>query len=171
MASRSISFAIAAIRPTVLTAVYRASGNLLTVKEVANHQHLSTTIDYVRGPEAASHHRTRVAALQSAFLGHIERPLEPEGEIMGPRESRCVPTGKAVSMFGFDCKDPYSGIAPGSHAGDLCNYFLGCFTCPNAIVTPDPASLARLLKARDHLRSASAYLHPSRSSRSWRRIS
>ena len=155
-------FAIAAIRPTVLTAVYRASGNLLTVKEVANHQHLSTTIDYVRGPEAASHHRTRVAALQSAFLGHIERPLEPEGEIMGPRESRCVPTGKAVSMFGFDCKDPYSGIAPGSHAGDLCNYFLGCFTCPNAIVTPDPASLARLLKARDHLRSASAYLHPSR---------
>jgi len=45
-------FAIAAIRSTVLTTAYRASGDLLIVKEIANHQHLSTTIDYVRGPEA-----------------------------------------------------------------------------------------------------------------------
>jgi hypothetical protein len=155
-------FALAAIRPTVLTAVYRASGDLLTIKEIANHQHLSTTIDYVRGPEAESHHRTRVAALQSAFLGHIERPPGPDGASKRPSGARCMPTGTAVSMFGFDCKDPFAGIAPGTHAGELCSHFLGCFTCPNAIVTPDPASLARLLKACEHLRSASAYVHPAR---------
>jgi hypothetical protein len=31
-----------------------------------------------------------------------------------------------------------------------------------AVITTDPASLARLLQARDHLRAASNYLHPAR---------
>jgi hypothetical protein len=39
---------------------------------------------------------------------------------------------------------------------------MGCFTCPNAIITPDPATLARLLQARDHLRAAAGALHPAR---------
>jgi hypothetical protein len=65
-------------------------------------------------------------------------------------------------MFGFDCKDPFAGSAPGTRAGELCSHFLGCFTCPNAVITAEPASLARLLQARDHLRSASDYLHPAR---------
>ena len=65
-------------------------------------------------------------------------------------------------MFGFDCKDPFAGVAPGTHAGELCTHFLGCFTCPNAVVTAEPASLARLLQARDHLKAASSHLHPAR---------
>ncbi len=43
---------------------------------------------------------------------------------------------------------------------------MGCFTCPNAIITPDPASVARLLQARDHLRAAASTLHPAR----WRAV-
>jgi hypothetical protein len=39
---------------------------------------------------------------------------------------------------------------------------MGCFTCPNAIITPDPATLARLLQAHEHMRAASAALHPAR---------
>jgi hypothetical protein len=39
---------------------------------------------------------------------------------------------------------------------------MGCFTCPNAVIAPDPMSLARLLQARDHLRGAAATLHPAR---------
>ncbi len=57
-------------------------------------------------------------------------------------------------MFGFDCKDPLAGIAAGTRPGELCTNFLGCFTCPNAIIAGDAASLARLLQARDHLRAA-----------------
>jgi hypothetical protein len=34
--------------------------------------------------------------------------------------------------------------------------------CPNAIITPDPVTLARLLQARDHLRAAAATIHPVR---------
>ena len=65
-------------------------------------------------------------------------------------------------MFGFDCKDPLAGIAPGTRAGELCNHYLGCFTCPNAVITTDPASLARLVQARDHLHAGSQYIHPAR---------
>ena len=160
-------FQLSAIRPGVLTAFYRASGDLRQVKEIANHAHLSTTVGYVQGAEVETLHRVRVAALQSAFLGHIEQPRanEPrphEADAATPSAPRPMPPGTTVSMFGFDCKDPLEGIAPGTRAGEVCTHFLGCFTCPNAVITAEPASLARLLRARDHLRAGSTYLHPAR---------
>ena len=159
-------FALSAIRPSVLTAIYRVSGDLRQVKEVANHAHLSTTVGYVQGPEVESQNQVRIAVVQGAFLGHIEQrlPLASASaeNAAEPTSDAAIPRGMAVSMFGFDCKDPFAGIAPGTRAGELCTHFLGCFTCPNAVITPEPASLARLLQARDHLRSASGYLHPAR---------
>jgi hypothetical protein len=156
-------FTFASIRPSVLTAFYRVTGDLRQVKEIANHAHLSTTVGYVEGPEVQTQNRVRVAALQSAFLGHIERPSD---QIVVARSrssaSRSPPSGAAVSMFGFNCKDAFAGVAPGTRAGELCTHFLGCFTCPNAVITADAASLARLLQARDHLQAASGYLHPAR---------
>ncbi len=159
-------FAFSAIRPSVLTAIYRVSGDLRQAKEIANHAHLSTTVGYVRGPEVERENQLRVAALQGAFLGYIEKrtPVSSTSAPSGsePSADRAFPRGTAVSMFGFDCKDPFAGVAPGTRAGELCTHFLGCFTCPNAVITAEPASLARLLQARDHLRSASNYLHPAR---------
>ncbi len=153
-------FALSAIRPGVLTAFYRLSGDLRQAKEIANHANLSTTVSYVQGPEVESQNQVRVAALQGAFLGHIEGRITASG--VEPPADRPVPRGPAVSMFGFDCKDPLAGIAPGTRTGELCTHYLGCFTCPNAVITTDPASLARLVQARDHLRSGSQYIHPAR---------
>jgi hypothetical protein len=161
-------FTFASIRPSVLSAFYRASGDLRQVKEIANHAHLSTTVGYVEGPEVESANRVRVATLQSAFLGHIERPSSNDRR---PNKSRrrlssapvsTLPAGAVVSMFGFNCKDAFAGVAPGTRRGELCTHFLGCFTCPNAIITADAASMARLIQARDHLRAASSYVHPAR---------
>lgn len=70
--------------------------------------------------------------------------------------------GTAVSMFGFSCKDPFSGLAPGSRRGELCTNFLACLTCPNAIIPTDAPTLARLLHARNHLQGATAHIHPAR---------
>ena len=159
-------FSLVSIRPGVLASFYRASGDLRRVKAVANHAHLSTTVRYVQTPEVEAQHRTRIAALQQAFLGHIER----DGS--GNASARCaskptgngsaVPAGELVSMFGFGCKDPFAGTSPGTRPGELCTNFMGCFTCPNAIITPDPSTLARLLQARHHMRAAAAVLHPAR---------
>ncbi len=161
-------FSLASIRPSVLSAFYRASGDLREVKTVANHQHIGTTVRYVEAPEVEAAHRARIAAIQQAFLGHVSRPsggtVRP-GDGTSPTRSAVplpVPPGSAVSMFGFGCKDPLAGIAPGTRPGELCTNFLGCFTCPNAIITGDAASLARLSQARDHLRSAAAQIHPVR---------
>jgi hypothetical protein len=65
-------------------------------------------------------------------------------------------------MFGFGCTDPFSGIAPGTRAGELCTNFLGCLTCPNAVLGGDARTLARLIQARDHLQAAATQLHPAR---------
>jgi hypothetical protein len=124
-------------------------------------------IDWTRRirPHAA---RPARIALQRAFLGHISgsRPeaRPSDGPVTpAPQPSLSpLPVGHAVSMFGFDCKDPFAGAAPDTRRGELCNNFLGCFTCPNAIIAADPASLARLLQARDHLREAAATVHPMR---------
>jgi hypothetical protein len=157
-------FALASIRPGVLSSFYRATGDLRQVSAVANHANLSTTVRYVQMPEVQSQNQVRIAGLQSAFLGHIQKQepsAAPKTGIKGTN-GRVIPIGKVVSMFGFECSDPYSGIAPGSHRGELCTHFMGCFTCPNAIITPQPTTLARLLQARDHLRFAATSLHPLR---------
>ena len=168
---RLADFELAGIRPSVLTAFYRASGDLSQVRAVANHANISTTVAYVEGPEVEVQNRIRVATLQNAFLGHIRDPGgtraasttlgRAEGALGAARDGP-FPSGDAVSMFGFSCRDPFSGVAPGTHAGELCTNFLGCLTCPNAILTHDARTLARLLQARDHLRAASSQIHPAR---------
>jgi hypothetical protein len=164
-------FDLAGIRPSVLTAFYRASGDLSQVRAVANHANISTTVAYVESPEVEAQNRIRVATLQNAFLGHVRDPGgfragsvilgRADGDLVAARDGH-FPSGEAVSMFGFSCQDPFSGVAPGTHAGELCTNFLGCLTCPNAILTHDARTLARLLQARDHLRAASSQLHPAR---------
>lgn len=65
-------FTFSSVRPSVLTALYRSSGDLRAVKEMANHASISTTVRYVQGPEVAAQNSLRMAALQSALLGHVE---------------------------------------------------------------------------------------------------
>jgi hypothetical protein len=161
-------FTLAALRPSVLTAFYRNSGNLSSVKAIANHAHLSTTAGYVRGPEVQAQNRLRVAAIQRAYLGSIAPPSSGNTASKPAAAGTTVLTqaqakgGPAVSMFGFDCRDPFAGVAPGTHRGQLCTHFLGCFTCPNAVIAGDTPTLARLMQARDHLRAGATYLHPAR---------
>jgi hypothetical protein len=161
-------FTPALIRPTVLTSIYRHSGDLLQAKAVANHAQLSTTAQYVQGPEVQTQNRSRIAILQHAFVGHIERgvssavPTKPHSPPRRVRSSSTTPAAAAVSMFGFDCTDPMAGVAPGTRAGELCSSFLGCFTCPNAVISHDVRTLSRLLQARDHLRNSAAQIHPVR---------
>jgi hypothetical protein len=56
----------------MLTSIYRATGDLMKVKAVANHAQLSTTIGYVEGPKVETQNRARIASLQRVFVGHLE---------------------------------------------------------------------------------------------------
>jgi hypothetical protein len=158
-------FALASIHPGVLTAFYRVSVDLWRVKTIANHTQLSATVSYLEKPEVQAQNRLHLAMLQDAFIGRLQHP-PPNTSAVSNKTQRnaaaAVPRYVVVSMFGFNCKDPFAGIALGTRRGELCTNFLGCFTCPNAMTTADAASVARLLQCRDHLRSARAYLHPAR---------
>ena len=75
-------FPLVCIRPSVLSSFYRVSGDLLQTRAVANHAQLATTVRYVVTPQVQAQHRCRIAALQSAFIGHLEKrqprvPAEP----------------------------------------------------------------------------------------------
>jgi hypothetical protein len=157
-------FSLVSIRPGVLTSFYLVSGDLRRAKAAACHANLATTVRYVQTPEVEEQHRTRIAALQSAFIGHIaqSRPLAMAEPTTSNGSRASVPAGAVVSMFGFDCMDPFAGTAPGTRPGELCTNFMGCFTCPNAVIPLDPLTLARLLQAREHLHAAAASLHPAR---------
>ena len=159
---RLAAFALASIRPSVLCSFYRASGDLLRTRAVANHANIATTVRYVEAPVVRRHNHVRIAALQAAFLEHLTpSPTAPPPQAAAAAAS-VLPPGELVSMFGFDCKDPLAGAAPGTRGGELCTNFMGCFTCPNAVITPEPLTMARLLQAHDHLRAAAATLHPAR---------
>jgi hypothetical protein len=156
-------FTFSSLRPSVLTALYRSSGDLRAVKEMANHVSISTTVSYVQGPEIVAQNSLRMAALQSALLGHIELSADDGSATLPAVPTMAVPPpGTAVSMFGFSCKDPFSGLAPGTRRGELCTNFLACLTCPNAVIPTNAPTLARLLHARDHLQAATTHIHPAR---------
>lgn len=157
------SFSLVCVRPSVLSSFYRASGDLRCASAVANHANIATTVRYVQMPEVQALNRKRIAALQSAFIGHLQQPqATTPARLAATVSNTSLPAGEVVSMFGFGCSDPFAGVAPGTKHGELCTNFMGCFTCPNAIIAPEPATLARLLQAREHLRAASATVHPSR---------
>src|SRR5262249_52606619 len=93
-----------------------------------------------------------VAAVRSRDLG---LPTE-QGEL-----SPIISTQNATAS-GFICADPLGGIAPGQRKGRLCTAWLGCFTCPNAMIPLEADTLARLIRMRDALREARTRLAPDR---------
>lgn len=61
------------------------------------------------------------------------------------------------TVFGFGCRDPFSGLAAGSKKGERCLHFFQCANCPGAIIVVDDVvvvarifhSYEFLLKERD----------------------
>jgi hypothetical protein len=109
------AFALASIRPSVLCSFYRASGDLLRTRAVANHANIATTVRYVETPVVRRHNHVRIAALQAAFH-RAPRPAfaDRTASAAAAAAASVLPPGELVSMFGFDCKDPLAGAAPGT---------------------------------------------------------
>jgi len=63
----------------------------------------------------------------------------------------------AETVFGFQCNDPFSGIAPASRPGALCTNFSHCATCPGAVVTlDDPRVVVKLISTFAMLKKTKA---------------
>ena len=84
---------LASIRPSVLASFYRVSGDLRKTQSLANHAHLATTIGYVDTPLVKAKNDARIAALQGAFIEHIEQ-RDDTAVVESPQALPAVPPGR-----------------------------------------------------------------------------
>jgi len=121
-------------------------GGKHVAQKVLNHAKVSTTEIYVDKNRKRQEHDKLIHRFQGELLKKVSG-ITDEGTVLRQYRSEVNTT-----TFGFDCKDPFSGIAPGSVQGKLCDKFQMCATCPGAIIVLDDANVvARLLKTKQHL--------------------
>lgn len=162
---------LACLRPTGLALAHVAlGGDIAKTQPLANHASLETTRRYVAVPAVRAEGETRLASLQGRFVQIVrskrallvpstadaERGSGAEGLV--PGNPACQKAERLdmrnVSGSGFVCADPLSGAGPSQRPGRLCTAWLGCFTCPNAVIPLDAEILARLLHTRNALADA-----------------
>ena len=159
-AGSPIALTMAALRPSGLTLAHEALGyDILKTQALANHVTPETTQHYVDRPLVRRDREQAIGKLQARFIdvvrgiGSEAEPIEVEPQTVDARYATAA---------GFICSDPLAGIGPGQKAGRLCTAWLGCFTCPNAVIPLDPDVLAQLLSARAALVEARASMAPER---------
>ncbi|MER9585849.1 site-specific integrase [Mesorhizobium sp. M0276] len=155
-----LALTLAALRTTGLTLAHEALGHdILKTQILANHSTPDTTQRYVDRPIARRAQERVIGNLQARFIDVVRgadgshRHIELDTQVIDARHATAA---------GFTCSDPLAGVAEGQKAGRLCTAWLGCFTCPNAVIPLDSDVLARLLSTRDALVAARKTLAPDR---------
>lgn len=128
-----------------------AGRSIVAAQQRLNHASSDTTQIYTPLKDRSSAHETTIFRFQGiliteAALSTTERPKAVQTRTDSP---------PVQTVFGFGCKDPLLGIAPGSRAGEHCLQFSRCATCTGAIVVvDDPLVVSRIVGAREALVSA-----------------
>ena len=147
----------ASLRITGLSLAHAALGyDVLKTQIVANHVSPRTTTRYVAQPAIRAAQSSNLAGLQAAFVLWVRKDPDEIVKTLGVTRATAadIAAGRNASASGFTCRNPLEGVAPGQQRGRLCTAWLGCFTCPNAVIPLDIDTLARLLRSRDALAAA-----------------
>jgi hypothetical protein len=161
---KSMALAFANLRATGLTLAHAALGHdVLKTQVLANHASPDTTRRYVDRPIVRAAQAIELGRLQARFVAAIRSgDLDLSSGRSKHGESSPIISAHNATASGFICADPLGGIAPGESKGKLCTAWLGCFTCPNAVIPLEADTLARLIRMRDALSDARARLAPDR---------
>jgi hypothetical protein len=161
---KPLALALANLRATGLALAHVALGHdVLKTQVLANHASPDTTRRYIDRPIVRAAQEIELGRLQARFVEAIR-----SGDIgLASRRSKRsevspITSAQNATASGFVCADPLGGTAPGQSKGKLCTAWLGCFTCPNAVIPLEPYTLARLIRMRDALREARTRLAPDR---------
>jgi hypothetical protein len=165
---RPLALALANLRTTGLTLAHVAlDHDVLKTQLLANHASPNTTRRYVDRPVVRAAQAIELGRLQGRF---VEAIRSVDLGLTSSRSKGSEPTpiisAQNATASGFICADPLAGIGPGQSRGKLCTAWLGCFTCPNAVIPLEVGTLARLIRMRDALTDARARLAPDR----WRQV-
>ena len=153
---------LAFLRPTGLTQAHARLGHDLSkTRLLGNHADLDLTAHYVEQPVIQAEQTAMFTRLQGRFVeavraGGSRLEFKGAGEETEPPEEGI--DARNATASGFVCRDPLSGIAPGQRKGRLCTAWLGCFTCPNAVIPREAETLARILRTRRALAEARTWV-------------
>ena len=162
---RLIRFNLVALRTTGLARAHAALGyDLLKTQALANHASLDTTRRYVDQPLARQGQAMELSRLQGVFVNWVrgDAPEVRRSLRISRDASADIAAGRNATASGFICRDPLAGAGPEQMPGRLCTAWLGCFTCPNAVIPLDEATLSRLIATRDALVNARGGMLPER---------
>lgn len=162
---RPLKLNLAALRTTGLSRVHAALGyDLVKTQALANHASLDTTRRYVDRPMARAGQARELARLQGAFVNWVRGDADEVTRDLQISSGAAadIAAGRNATASGFVCRDPLAGAGPGQTPGRLCTAWLGCFTCPNAVIPLDLNTLARLMATRAALSEARTRMAPER---------
>lgn len=146
---KTLNLTLAALRASGLTLAHERLGHdILKTQALANHATPDTTQRYVDRPRVRKAQAAAIGRLQARFVEVVR------GEVATPAAPIMMADPRNATAAGFICRDPLAGIAEGQRAGRLCTAWLGCFTCPNAVIPLDEEVLVRLMATRTSLIAA-----------------
>lgn len=156
-----LALTLAALRTTGLTLAHEALGHdILKTQILANHATPDTTQRYIDRPIVRKAQERIIGDLQLRFVEAVRGPDDEDDDERD--DDVAIVQAEYATAAGFICKDPLQGVGEGQKTGRLCTAWLGCFTCPNAVIPLDPDVLTRLLSTRDALVAARQTLAPDR---------
>lgn len=154
---KPLKLTLAALRASGLTLAHERLGHdILKTQALANHANPDTTQRYVDRPRVRKAQALAIGRLQARFVEVVR------GNADSPQKSEPVPDLRNATAAGFMCRDPLAGIAQGQRKGELCTAWLGCFTCPNAVIPLDEEVLVRLLATQAALADGRSAMVPER---------
>lgn len=140
-------FTFRELRRTIAEEEYLKNGDIEDARERLGHTRSTTTQGYLSSSLIKRHHESKIVKYSGMLVANA-RALTRVSDLAPVSEGQ-----QAQTLFGFSCKDPYSGLAPGSQKGRVCDKFYGCSTCPGSIVVlDDPKLVAKLICTAEHLR-------------------
>jgi hypothetical protein len=125
-----------------------AAQSILAARDRLNHQSSATTARYLNEKTSKEVKDKLIADSQRDFQFAIQNlTFTTTNEV---EKLSVIP---ADTLFGFQCKNPFSGIAPGSSKEALCINFTGCSTCPGSIIPLDNYKIiAKLVASLEQLK-------------------
>lgn len=149
------AFQLRDLRRTGAQIIRSVRGSDRDAQRYLNHELADTTRRYI-ATQAVADEEERVIQTHQIQIAQLALEGSPSAAAPGANlEDLGPPPSGMETVFGFRCKDPFSGIAPGSVRGSMCLSFFGCATCAGALIPLDDIEVvARLVAAADALDAA-----------------
>ena len=141
------NFAPSDIRPTVLTEIYRARKDVVSVSKVANHKSINTTLLYIVNEETKKENREYLSGKQSEIFEKILNKNENQ-------ENESIDVDNAQNV-GFSCKKPIVDKK-------ICVNWMAELTNPELIIPADSKYLSKIIALENSIKNAKNLMEKDR---------